>query len=179
MRFCLAFRIKLRVCGANAEGTFAKVFRIFGLETASDVVVLKLQGQLRCPHISYTEVSDGNRTLSPIQFTPLQFAPYNLPYKTLSRYDFLHMRIVPQTTIALCDVCHLRFSPHATFSLVLPMKTCAIHIFCDQPTSDCLKSDVDNNVMEYWGTLLPHSHATRRWPVCLADTGTDRATLVE
>ena len=71
----------------------------------------------------------GNRTPSPMQFTPLQFAPCNLPYKTLPRYDFCHIRIVPQTTIALCDVCHLRFSPHTTFSLVLPMKTCAIHKF--------------------------------------------------
>ena len=71
----------------------------------------------------------GNRTPSPMQFTPLQFAPCNLPYKTLPRYDFCHIRIVPQTTIALCDVCHLRFSPHTPFSLVLPMKTCATHKF--------------------------------------------------
>ena len=85
------------------------------------------------------DVEYGNRTPSPMQFTPLQFATCNLPYKTLPRYDFYHIRIVPQTTIALCDVCHLRFSPHTTFALVLSMKTCAPHKvidhFHDQPTS--------------------------------------------
>ena len=77
------------------------------------------------------EGSNGNRTPSPIQFTPVQFATCNLPYKTLPRYDFYHIRIVPQTTIALCDVCHLRFSPHTTFSLVSSMKTCAPHKMID------------------------------------------------
>ena len=34
---------------------------------------------------------NGNKTPSPIQFTPVQFAPCNFPYKTLPRYDCYHI----------------------------------------------------------------------------------------
>ena len=51
-------------------------------------------------------------------------------------------------SIAICDVCHLRFSPHTIFSLVLPMKTCAIHKFFvnNVPTSDFKQSNYWANV---------------------------------
>ena len=45
-----------------------------------------------------------------MQFTPLQFAPCNLPYKTLPRYD------LPHTNCTLDDYCPMRCVPSKIFS---------------------------------------------------------------
>ena len=57
--------------------------------------------QVRTAACGQSSTPRGSQTPPPppVQFSPVPFTPCLLPYLTLSRYDFYHKRLLPQTTI--------------------------------------------------------------------------------